>query len=261
MAATRENPIILYDVASKDGSNWSSNTIKTRLTLNYKGIPYRVRWVELHQIESTLKAMGVPPTSKTAPLYTLPTIADPSSEPNGEPTYVAETFTISSYLDEKYPAPKYPTVFPRGTRPLQKTFVEHFAATTGGPLFQSFIRQYFPEKFLSEPALEYLLRSRNVDIKVYAHLQGEEAETKLAEVRRKWDALAETLKLNDNGPFVMGDTMTFADFAVGGMLFALNRVEGDEGKVWQEVMKWSDGQWNKYWKEIKAIKDKSAEVA
>lgn len=251
-----------------------------RLTLNYKGIPYRVHWVELHQIQSTLKALGVPPTSKTAPHYTLPSklscgansalsqysnpriaIADPSGSLDEEPTYVAETFAISAYLDKKYPAPKYPTIFPHGTGPLQKTFVENFATTIGGPLFQSFIRQYFPQKYLSEAALEYLLRSRDTGIEAYAHLKGDEAMKKLAEVRQKWEQLAETLKLNASGPFVMGDIVTFADFAVGGMLFALNRAEGDEGEVWKEVMKWSDGKWNEYWKEIKAIKDKSAELA
>ncbi|KAG9074299.1 hypothetical protein FS749_014157 [Ceratobasidium sp. UAMH 11750] len=267
MAATKENPIVFYDLASKDGSYWSCNTIKTRLTLNYKGLPYRVQYIHINEVQSTLKALGVSPASTAPPYYTLPTIADPSSDPDGEPTYVSDTFTIAAYLDDKYPAPKYPTVFPPGTRPLQKIFVDNFAANIGGPLFQLFIRPYFPQKYLTEAALEYLLRSRGTTVETYAHLKGEEATKRLAEVRQKWDALAETVKLNSSEPgnggaFVMGDKVTFADFAVGGMLFSLNRAEGDEGRVWQEVStEWSDGKWGGYWREIKAIKDdKSAQL-
>ncbi|KAG8739983.1 hypothetical protein FRC12_016144 [Ceratobasidium sp. 428] len=266
MAATKENPIIFYDVASKDGSYWSCNTIKTRLTLNYKGLPYRVQYIHLNEVQSALKSLGVPPASKTPPYYTLPTIADPSSDPNGEPTYVSETFAISAYLDDKYPAPGYPTVFTPGTRPLQRLFVDNFAANIGGPLFQLFIRPYFPQKYLTEAALDYLLRSRSTTVATYAHLKGDEATNKLVEVRRKWETLAEAFNLNgtegSTGPFMMGNKITFADFAVGGMLFALNRAEGDDGQVWQEVMKWSDGKWSGYWKEIKDIKDeKSAQLA
>ncbi|KAG8702274.1 hypothetical protein FRC09_004823 [Ceratobasidium sp. 395] len=287
MAATKENPIIFYDVASKDGSYWSCNTIKTRLTLNYKGLPYRVQYIHLNEVQSALKSLGVPPASKTPPYYTLPSrpngmhqwrawlthiifpqlaIADPSSDPNGEPIYVSETFAISAYLDDKYPAPRYPTVFTPGTRPLQRLFVDNFTANIGGPLFQLFIRPYFPQKYLTEAALDYLLRSRSTTVATYAHLKGDEATSKLVEVRQKWETLAEAFNLNategSTGPFMMGNKITFADFAVGGMLFALNRAEGDDGQVWQEVMKWSDGKWSGYWKEIKDIKDeKSAQLA
>ncbi|QRV90016.1 glutathione S-transferase [Ceratobasidium sp. AG-Ba] len=204
--------------------------------------------------------MGVPPASENPPHYTVPTIADPSSEANGTPTYVSDTFNIAKYLDEKYPAPRYPVILPQGTLALQKTFVDNFA-TIGGPLFQSFIRPYFPSKYLTEPALNYLICSRGVTRESYSHLKGEEATNKLAEIRQKWEGLAENFKLNNEGIFAMGKTISFADFAVGGMLFALNRAEGDNGEVWKEVMQWSGGRWCEYWNEIKAIKDgKSAEV-
>lgn len=67
MAPTKENPIIFYDLADVKGESWSSNTYKTRLTLNYKGLPYRVHYVELCDIETTLRDLGVPRVSETFP--------------------------------------------------------------------------------------------------------------------------------------------------------------------------------------------------
>jgi glutathione S-transferase len=112
---------------------------------------------------------------------------------------------------------------------------------------------------LEGQAQEYLYRSRGGSDQ-FAPPVGEEAVQKLAEAREKWDGLAQFLELNGGeeraGPFMMGDNITFVDFAVGGMLFALHRSEGDEGKIWQEVMKWYNGKWSRYWKEIDAIIEK-----
>lgn len=187
-----------------------------------------------------------------------PVIADPSSHPNGKPTYVSESFDIAVYLDDKYPAPKYPTVLPAGTRPLQKLFIEHyFQGHIAGPI-SPLIYPRIPE-LLDEPGQEYLYRSRGGRDK-FTPLTETETVNKLAEVREKWEAFAQTLDLNGNGnagPFVMGDKVTFVDFVVGGVLFFLHKVEGDEGKIWKEVMRWQDGKWAGLWIELEAIEKKS----
>ncbi|KAG8687799.1 hypothetical protein FRC08_011757, partial [Ceratobasidium sp. 394] len=67
MAATKENPIVFYDLVGKDGISWSPNTYKTRLTLNYKGLPYRVEMVSFPDIQAKYKELGV-----TSTPYTLP---------------------------------------------------------------------------------------------------------------------------------------------------------------------------------------------
>ncbi|KAG9074298.1 hypothetical protein FS749_014156, partial [Ceratobasidium sp. UAMH 11750] len=67
MAATKENPIIFYDLVGKDGISWSPNTYKTRLTLNYKGLPYRVEMISFPDIQAKYKELGV-----TSTPYTLP---------------------------------------------------------------------------------------------------------------------------------------------------------------------------------------------
>ncbi|KAG8687802.1 hypothetical protein FRC08_011760 [Ceratobasidium sp. 394] len=161
MAATNENPVIFYDIASTSGQYWSTNTYKTRLTLNYKGIPYRVQYVRFHEIESTLKALGVSPP-KPGSRYTLPVIADPSSDPDGQPTYISDSFDIAVYLDDKYPAPKYPAVLPIGTRPLQKIFVDQYFFTTIQPLFP-FLHPFAIHKFLDEEGRECIYQRYGKD--------------------------------------------------------------------------------------------------
>jgi glutathione S-transferase len=186
-----------------------------------------------------------------------PVIADPSSGPNGKPTYVSESFDIAVYLDDKYPAPKYPTVLPAGTRPLQKIFVEHYFGHIAGPIFP-LIHPRAPE-LLDEPGQEYLYRTKGGKDK-FAPITETEAIHQLAEACEKWEAFAQTLDLNGNGnagPFVMGDKVTFVDFVVGGVLFFLHKVEGDQGKIWKEVMGWHDGKWAGLWKELKVIEKKS----
>jgi glutathione S-transferase len=189
-------------------------------------------------------------------------IADPSSDPNEEPTYVTDSFNIATYLDEKYPAPQYPIVFPVGTRPLQKLFLDHFLTTISAPLI-TFIAPHLADKVMDPQEQEYMYRSRGKDN--FAPPTEIVAAQKLVEGREKWEAFSQVLELNGGdgsaGPFVMGDRITFADFAVGGMLSILDRVAGDEGNIWKEVMQWQGGKWARFWKEIEGLEKKTSELA
>ncbi|KAF8756671.1 Glutathione S-transferase, N-terminal domain [Rhizoctonia solani] len=111
MAATKDNPVVFYDLVGKNGISFSLNTYKTRLSLDYKGIPYRVEYLSLPDIEPKMKELGVPPSSDNHPRYTIPMIADPSND--------------------KYPAPKYPAIFALGTRSLQHLIVTQYFPTIG----------------------------------------------------------------------------------------------------------------------------------
>ncbi|KAF8600094.1 hypothetical protein BDV93DRAFT_589894 [Ceratobasidium sp. AG-I] len=259
MAATKENPIIFYDIGGLNGY-WAPNPYKTRLTLNYKRLPYRVEYIEFGEVEQTMKAMGIPPTSKTFPYYTLPMIADPSSDPNKGPTYVSESFVIAMYLDDKYPSPKYPAVLPVNTRPLQKIFVEHYWPTIAATLVPLFF--YKVPAILNANAKEYMYRSRGED--KFKPLSDSEFDQLLEAAHQKTDSLVEILELGSgNGGaslFGLGNTLTFADFAVGTVLNFAHRVEGEDSKVWQELKSWRDGSWGKLWSDINALEVNTSEV-
>lgn len=69
--------------------------------MGYKKLPYKVVWVEMPDIESTLKAIGAKPTGKRpdgSDLYTVPTLHDSSTN-----RVVSESLAIAEYLDEAYP--------------------------------------------------------------------------------------------------------------------------------------------------------------
>lgn len=260
MAATKDNPIVFYDLLSNEGP-WSPNTFKTRLTLNYKRIPYRVEYLSFLEIEPKLKELGVPPSTLN-PLfkYTVPLIEDPSGDPNGRPTYVADSFNIAIYLDVKYPAPKYPAVFPRGTRALQKLAYDHI--TNIGMLFAPIMLPLpvLRPGFLDERSLEYYNRTRSEIFGTELPKLLESAPASWDAVQARWDTMGQVLDLNQGGPFTMGQQISFVDFAIGGLFHGLRKTEGGDMANWKRVAKWQDGRWDALWKEIEKLGADSTEV-
>ncbi|KAH7338343.1 hypothetical protein B0J17DRAFT_420783 [Rhizoctonia solani] len=254
MAATKENPIIFYDIFSQTGP-WSPSTYKTRLTLNYKRLPYRIEYLSIADIESKLKELGVPPTLHNPFFpYTLPLIADPSSDPNEKPTYVVESFDIALYLDQRYPEPKYPAVIPPGTRTLQKIATSHImnaALNFGLVVLPCAVAR--PE-FLDERGREYYIRTRKViygrDIREFLL----EAGDNWTKAKEKWETLGDQLDLGGrDGPFVMGDQISFADFAIGGVIHWVRKCEGREMTRWNDMSAWQGGRWSAFWREIEKL--------
>ncbi|KDN37606.1 hypothetical protein RSAG8_10011, partial [Rhizoctonia solani AG-8 WAC10335] len=262
MAATKENPIIFYDIYSKDGP-WSPNTYKTRLTLNYKRLPYKVECVSIADVETKLKELGVPPTTHN-PLfkYTLPMIADPSSDPSGKPTYVVESFEIALYLDKTYPAPKYPIVVPPGTRALQRIALERVMSAGMG--FATVVLPLAAARtnFMDDKGYEYYSRSRRVIFGRDLLELLPEVDSNWAKAKGGWEALGDQLELGGkDGPFVMGAQISFIDFAIGGLLHAVQKCEGGEMKYWKDMSTWQGGRWGAFWEEIAKLEADSSEVS
>ncbi|CAE6447288.1 unnamed protein product [Rhizoctonia solani] len=227
MAATKETPIIFYDLVGVNRTSFSLNPYKTRLSLDYKGLPYRIEHLEFPDIEPMMKQLGVPPVSDTHPHYTIPMISDPSSDPNGKPTYVSDSFKIALYLDDKYPVPKYPAIFPPGTRSLQHLIMTQYFPTIGtciGPIFAPLL-----PRLLDDRSVEYLNRTR---AGIMRPLPDDATSRKWEEAREKFAAFSKSVQLNDGtkdqGPFIMGNTVSFLDFAVGGMVHWIKCLEGGD---------------------------------
>ncbi|CAE7222296.1 unnamed protein product [Rhizoctonia solani] len=262
MAATKENPIIFYDIYSQTGP-WSPSTYKTRLTLNYKRLPYRTEYVSIADIEPKLKEIGISPTSHNPFFpYTLPLIADPSDDPDGKPTYVVESFEIAMYLDKKYPEPQYPAVIPSGTRALQKIVTSHImnsALNFGSVVLPCAVSR---SDFLDERSREYYIRTRKLIFGRDLRELLPEIEQNWEKSKEKWEVLGDQLDLGGpNGPFVMGAQISFADFAIGGVIQWVQKCEGGEMVRWKDMSTWQGGRWGAFWKEIKSLEANSTEVA
>jgi glutathione S-transferase len=116
MASPQEPEIILYDLACEKHVCFSLFTWRTRLMLNYKGIPYKTVFLKFHEIEPTLKSFGIPPQppgSDTS--YTVPTIHIPSTG-----KYLMDSFAIYDFLEKQYPQPPVPPVEGKAQEVKQK---------------------------------------------------------------------------------------------------------------------------------------------
>jgi glutathione S-transferase len=91
-------------------------------------------------------------------LYKL--IADPSGSPNEKLTYVADSFDMAVYLDDKYPSPKCPVVLPDGTRALQKVTSDLLTDRVGYSLVPIVVPLIAKPEFLDDRGREQFCRTR-----------------------------------------------------------------------------------------------------
>jgi glutathione S-transferase len=187
-------------------------------------------------------------------------IADPSSNPNGKPTYVVDSFDIAVYLDNKYPAPKYPAIFAPGAHAVQRIATDFFTNEMGHSLIPVLLPLTAKPGFLDDRGREYFLRTRGDILKQLPEQRGIGSKM-WGEIHDKWDQCGSILDLNEEGPFVTGKQISFTDFAIGGIIFFLRRVEGGEMLMWKNIAEWQGGRWARIWAEIEKLEKDSTEVA
>lgn len=251
--------ITFYDIPSKLPQRaWSPNTWKTRsmfaafesilwttadmasfrFSLNYKGIPYKTQWVEYPDIADHCKDMGISPTARKAdgsPVYTLPAIYDPST---GIST--SDSLAIAEYLERTYPmAPK---LFPEHSIGLQTAFVyafRHQMASTW-----QFI--YAPECAMLNPrSAQYFRCTREETFgRMLEDLipNGEKGEAEWAKFKAGLGRVSGWYA-KSGGPFLMGQSPSWADFVVGAHIVCWRSVWGEESEQWKDISSWNGGRW------------------
>jgi len=259
MAATESNPIILYDLKSAPGAPeakaWSPNTLKARIALNYKRLPYKTIYVSYPEIAPTLKGLGLEPLKgQTGPrAYTLPVIIDPT--PSGPPKIVRDSAAIAQYIDATYPDSER-SLYPGGSHALQALFYHHFEAR----LYPTLITLFVPlvPTILDEGSLEYFIRTRSKAWgKPLAEVRpkGAELDKTWESLKAEFDVLDSFLQNNDverggvGGDYVMGDKFSFADCVLLAFFVWMNKVKPEaDGNGWERVKSWHNGRWERLWK-------------
>lgn len=207
-----------------------------RFVLNYKRLRYRTQWVELPDVERTLRSIGAPPTTHRAdgtPVYNLPVIVNHTHA--GAPEVVVGAERIAEYLDMRYPAC---LVFPEGARAPQMLLVQWMMETWARPV----LAVMGPLSFagLGERSREWVgplsaVRQRSA---------GTQEQWEL--VRQKFDSLARELDRGDgDGTVVMGQEVTYADFALCSVLVWIRNAA--PYVVWEMVKTWNGGRWQRLW--------------
>ncbi|KAI3599152.1 glutathione transferase fungal specific class A [Moniliophthora roreri] len=238
------NPIRYYDIPSKLGKAWSPNTLKTMYTLNYKGIPYELVWVEYPDIENLCKSIGASATSTKAdgrPHYTLPAIHDPNTGIS-----IADSIKVAEYLDKTYPGKP---VIPPGTASLHKAFADAFIAK----IYPSLLQVTMPRTAnnLNPSSEEYFRRTKAARFgKALTEVdpKGEKRVEFWKQIETAYGTLDGWMKKEDQ--YVMGDTVSFADFVIAASLLWIRVLWGEDSEEWKSVASWHDGRWGRLIKSL-----------
>ncbi|KAL0480733.1 hypothetical protein AKO1_007008 [Acrasis kona] len=235
-------PILFYDIASGPPKRtFAPNPWKTRYALNVKSAEYETRWVELPEVESTRRALGVAPVRKLPngeDFYTLPVIHDTS---NG--IFVGDTFDIALYLDEKYP--NATELIPKSSVGLMSVFNAKVDAifTPSAAIFAHGM-PLNPET-AEQTKTKFVARAKQFGSQATTweemRPKGEFRKSLFDNLKIGLSDLAKSYRFRDKGPFLEGDKLTYADLIVGGWLACLS-IALEE---WDEVASYDDGLWGK----------------
>ncbi|KIJ69395.1 hypothetical protein HYDPIDRAFT_172806 [Hydnomerulius pinastri MD-312] len=235
-------PILLYDIpsnlADSESQYWSPNTLKTRLVLSYKGLPFETSWVEYPDIEDVIRTAGAGPTMKHpdgSPKYTVPAIMDPNTN-----TFLCDSWAIAEYLDETYPEKP---VLPPNSRTLISAFEAAFVAASRSYAVP-IIMVRTAERILNPRSAHYMrtTKAATFGLKTWEEMVGD-ASTNEAWWMTFKNGMSEIdgWYRKGGGKWVMGDTFSFADVIIGGRLFWYKRVLEEE--EWKKMSTWDDGRW------------------
>ncbi|GAD97222.1 hypothetical protein AN2592.2 [Paecilomyces variotii No. 5] len=249
-------PVHFFDITSKlpgPKKSWSPNTLKTRMVLNYKGIPYTQSFISYPDIKPLLKQLQIPPNSTGIP-YTLPGIIHKSSVTENPFGAMVDSLPIALHLEQAFPAPSYPSIFPSGdgsyALALAVGFITNSLISKGYRLLMPNV----PDR-LDERGSKYFHETRTVRFgKPLAELLPKDQQ----EYDEIWKGFEKDLltwtamlkgKPGKKGPFFEGEKAGYADIIAVSFMAWYERMDNE---TFQKMLKVGDG-------ELKALYDASVQ--
>ncbi|PYH41929.1 glutathione S-transferase family protein [Aspergillus saccharolyticus JOP 1030-1] len=253
-------PIHFFDIKSTltgAARSWSPNTIKTRMVLNYKGLPYTQTFISYPDIAPLLSHMGVAPQPEGRP-YTLPAICHPASLPKHPSGTLMDSFAIATHLEEAFPGT--PSLFPSGDASYALALA---VSKLMGAVWIHAVPLVVPRvaDFLDPRGREYFIKTRSAQFgKPLSEVRPrdpQEIERAVAAMKRDMAVLVMMLRGRANkagGPFFEGNTPGYADFLVVAVLAWFERIDkmvweemlgvgtGEVRALWEACLPWVDGQ-------------------
>ncbi|EGX93795.1 glutathione S-transferase, putative [Cordyceps militaris CM01] len=242
-------PVHFFDIDSilpGPMRSWSSTTLKIRMVLNYKKIPYVQSFISYPDIAPLLESFSIKPHSEGRVQYTLPAIRHPTSITTNPAGAMMESLTIAHHLDTLVPSPP---LFPSGAASYA------LALATEKLMLRAAKEALFvllPKAgdVLDDRGKEYFLRTRAEWFgKPLAELAVTDEEGK----RRAIDAMKAELDIflkmltgaqGKKGPFLEGEVAGYADFILVTFLSWSHRVDMD---IWRETMEMGNGEFRALW--------------
>ncbi|KAJ5372333.1 hypothetical protein N7517_004339 [Penicillium concentricum] len=253
-----ESKIHFFDLLSDlpgPSKSWSPNTLRTRMVLNFKGIPYTQSWVSYPDIAPLLKAAGIPPTKSATP-YTLPAISHKGSITSNPDGVLMDSDPIAMYIDKLYPSPP---LFPSGDASYSLMVAVLKILALISPSTRSLVVPNVPSG-LDERGRKYFIQTRS---EAFGKPLSEVRPTDETELLALWqlvekesETLIKMLKGKDGkkGPFLEGETAGYADIILAGVLAFFQRFDqgnfekllvlgnGEFKALYEACLPWLEGQ-------------------
>ncbi|GJJ06401.1 hypothetical protein Clacol_000592 [Clathrus columnatus] len=227
--------------------------------LNYKGLSFKTRWTTLSGIREVYEEAGIPPTPHPVEnvFYSVPALLDTSVTPT---LAISQSFNIEKYLDEKFPNnPLWSVAPPNANSEDTKQIlaylegISQYLQGTKDPRFKTLFTLVIPEvpKILQEVDIPYFRETRTRWYnKPFDAIAPKNKNQALDEVKDVFDKLAKFMDEYREKPFdpkdpldhpwVLGDVVSWADFALAGMF---KWVELSNSEIWEEIKTWNNGRW------------------
>ncbi|KAI1971042.1 hypothetical protein LOZ53_005706 [Ophidiomyces ophidiicola] len=243
--------------------SWSPNTLRTRLVLNFKRIPYTQTYLPFPAVAPVLRALRLPPLTNGPMPYTLPAILHAPSIPAAPTTHALnDSWPIALHLERAFPAPGYPSIFPTPASYPLAVAVQNIIinALYGG------VSLHIPKVLncLEPECAEYFDRVRSIRFSTPSlaalAAQGPELDRVWADLEKEFGLLAEMLRGVDgvdkkSGPFFEGDQPGYADLLLAawfGWYYRMDRADferlmdieknGEFRSLWEACRPWIEGQ-------------------
>ena len=226
--------------------SWSSSTLKIRMVLNYKNIPYTQSYTSYPDICPLLQSLAVLPHTKGRLTHTLPAISHPDSIKDNPTGTMMDSFPIALHLDKTFPSPP---LFPSGdaSHALAIAVEKLVLCASGKGLF-----------ILLPKAINILdARGKDYFVSTRSRWFGKPLQdleiTDPQEVEKTKDALKAELEVffrmlagreGKEGPFLEGKQAGYADFILVTFLSWSHRVDK---KLWTEIMAMGSGEFQVLW--------------
>ncbi|KAL6233629.1 hypothetical protein BDW75DRAFT_184924 [Aspergillus navahoensis] len=254
-------PVQFFDILSAlpgPNKSWSPNTLKIRLALNYKRIPYTQSYISLPDIAPLLQSLSVPAHAPgTAPKpYTLPAIIHPSLKSTSNLSgAMMDSLPIALHLEEIYPPQEYPSIFPSGD-------ASYALAVAVNELMRNMV---FAGYALTAPRIadildsprgrEYYIQTRSAPDMLGKPLleirPTDEAQVRkmVEEMKRKMGPIVQMLRKpgleeKNGGPFFEGERPGLADFVFEAFMIWVKVADED---IWRELLAVGDGAVKALW--------------
>lgn len=200
-------------------------------------------WVEYPDIESVCRKIGAAPTYSPAAPYTFPVIHDPAHN-----AVISESIEIARYLDKTYPGT---TPLLDGSQALQEAFQTAIMKTAMEPSFLIMLPLSCAKLNPVSEAYFRNDRERKFGMKLEEFSPvGATRDGHWKNLRDQYGIISSWLDKNENGAFVMGEHISYADVTIAAPLIWMRTTFGVDSAEWKDILTWQNGRWVGFMKEI-----------